>query len=244
MATSEWVHYQQRIDCTFDEGLFEAFAVSQLKGEFLMCRQPKRRCMAIAAAFASLSSMCALGADPQGFAITGFISPETVVHDPLTDTYLVSNVGGAPVNINHGFISRVSPDGTILDLRWIEDGAKGVTLHGPKGICLYGTELYVADVDTLRVFNRFTGAPLRSIPIPDPFANPAPPLGAPGALFLNHVVVADDGTAYISDQLNKRDLQGGSNRTCFAARIRTSPWKSGRADARRRRTHVGNVLRP
>ena len=52
----------------------------------------------------------------------------------------------------------------------------------------------MADVDTLRIFNRRTGAPIRSIPIPNPFA--------PAALFLNHVVVTNRGTVYISDQLN------------------------------------------
>lgn len=167
-----------------------------------MYRQPKLLCTAITAGVAFLLSASAMAADPQSFAITGFISPETVVHDPLTDLYLVSNVGGAPLTVNHGFISRVSPDGTVQDLRWIEDGVNGATLHGPKGLWLHRSELYVADVDTLRIFNRFTGAPVRNIPIPNPFADPAPPVGAFGALFLNHVVVANDGTAYISDQLN------------------------------------------
>jgi hypothetical protein len=194
--------YRTAIDLKLYEGIAGPFAVAQVKGEFLMYRQPKLLCIAIAAGLASLSSLSAIAADPQPFAVIGFISPETVIHDPLTDVYLVSNVGGAPVTVNHGFISRVSPDGTILDLRWIEDGVNGVTLHGPKGLWLHRSELYVADVDTLRIFNRFTGTPVRDIPIPDPFADPAPPVGAPGALFLNHVVVANDGTVYISDQLN------------------------------------------
>ena len=59
-------------------------------------------------------------------------------------------------------------------------------------------------MDTLRIFNRFTGAPIRDIPIPNPFAAPGttPGIGTAGALFLNHVVVSNDGTAYISNQLN------------------------------------------
>jgi hypothetical protein len=184
------------------EGIAGSFAVAQVKGEFVMYRQPKLLCIAIAAGLASLSSVSAIAADSQPFVVTGFISPETVIHDPLTDVYLVSNVGGAPVTVNQGFISRVSPDGTVLDVRWIADGVNGATLHGPKGLWLHRSELHVADVDTLRIFNRFTGAPVRDIPIPNPFADPAPPLGAPGALFLNHVVVANDGAAYISDQIN------------------------------------------
>jgi hypothetical protein len=159
---------------------------------------------AITVGLVFLSTLPSLAADPQPSSVSGFVSPETVIHDPLTDIYLVSNVGGPPVTVNHGFISRVSPDGTIQDLRWIQDGVNGATLHGPKGLCLHRSELYVADVDTLRIFNRFTGAPIRDVPIPNPFAAPGtgPSVGAPGALFLNHVVVTNDGTAYISDQLN------------------------------------------
>ena len=153
---------------------------------------------------ASLLTVCSLAADSDRITVSGFVSPETVIHDPLTDLYLVSNVGGSPVIVNHGFISRVSPDGTVRDLRWIQDGVNGATLHGPKGLWLHRNELYVADVDTLRIFNRFTGAPIRDVPMPNPFAAPGttPPVATPGALFLNHVVVANDGTAYISDQLN------------------------------------------
>jgi len=143
---------------------------------------------------ASLLAASALAADQPVTVVSGFISPETVIHDSQSDVYLVSNVGGSPVTVNHGFISRVSPDGTVLDLRWIQDGVNGVTLHGPKGLWLHRSELYVADVDTLRIFNRHTGAPVRNVAIPNPFA--------PAALFLNHVVVANNGTAYISDQLN------------------------------------------
>jgi hypothetical protein len=139
--------------------------------------------------------------------ISGFVSPETVVHDELTDLYLVSNVGGSPVAVNHGFISRVNPDGSVLDLRWIQDGVGGVTLHGPKGMWLQGRDLFVADVDTLRVFNRFTGAPERDVPIPNPFA--------PATLFLNHIVGTREGVLYISDQINsaifKVDREGNAS---------------------------------
>lgn len=122
--------------------------------------------------------------------VSGFISPESVIHDLRSDLYLISNVGGSPLTANHGFISRVSPDGGVADLRWIQDGVNGVTLHGPEGLWLYHNELYVADVDTLRIFNRHTGGPIRNVPIPNPFA--------PSALFLNHVIVADSGTVAAS----------------------------------------------
>jgi hypothetical protein len=151
-------------------------------------------CGSASLGFAAVLAASASAADLPVKVISGFVSPESVIHDLDTDEYLVSNVGGPPVVENHGFISRVSPAGTILDLRWIQDGVNGVTLHGPKGLSLHRNELYVADVDTLRIVNRHTGAPIRSIPIRNPFA--------PAALFLNHVVVTNSGKAYISDQLN------------------------------------------
>jgi sugar lactone lactonase YvrE len=128
--------------------------------------------------------------------VAGFKTPESVVHDPIMDEYLVSNIGpGNPGALDHnGFISRVRPDGTIVQLEWIQDGVNGVTLNGPKGIWLFNDALYVADIDTLRIFDRFTGTPRRSIPFPNPFA--------PNALFLNDVVVTQDGTAYVTDNAN------------------------------------------
>ena len=148
----------------------------------------------VAVAVVLVSAVAVPAAESGPIMVSGFVSPETVVHDEQLDVYLVSNVGGSPIAVNHGFVSRVSPDGTVLDLRWIQDGVRGVTLHGPKGMWLHGRNLYVADVDTLRVFNRVTGAPERDIPIPNPFA-PAP-------LFLNHIVGSPDGALYISDQIN------------------------------------------
>ena len=121
--------------------------------------------------------------------ISGFSTPESVIHDPIQDVYFVSNVGpGGPGDIDHnGFISRVSPNGQILQLGWISG------LNRPKGLWLSGNRLYVADVDTLRTFDRFTGAAVSAISIPNPFSQP---------LFLNDVVVAPDGTAYVTDDLN------------------------------------------
>jgi hypothetical protein len=60
---------------------------------------------------AAVLTATASSADLPVKVISGFVSPESVIHDPDTDEYLVSNVGGPPVVVNRGFISRVSPDG-------------------------------------------------------------------------------------------------------------------------------------
>jgi hypothetical protein len=153
-----------------------------------------------AVALATLSFAPRLSAQSDRLVVSGFEHPESIVHDTLLDLYLVSNVGslppsGFPGALDHnGYISRVTPEGVILELKWIQDGVNGVTLNSPKGIWLYRRALYVADVDTLRVFDRFTGAPLRNVAMPNPFA--------PSSLFLNDVVVDNDGAAYLTDNLN------------------------------------------
>jgi hypothetical protein len=51
----------------------------------------------------------------------GFKTPESILHDAVGDVYLVSNINGTPsAKDNNGFISRVSPDGKVQTLKWIE----------------------------------------------------------------------------------------------------------------------------
>lgn len=122
-----------------------------------------------------------------GIIVTGFSGPESVVHDARADIYLVSNINGEALAADdNGFISQVSPDGTILDLKWIDGESEAVTLHSPKGLALYGDTLLVVDIDVVRLFDRSTGAPVGEWPVD-------------GATFLNDVAVGSDGTIYVSD---------------------------------------------
>ena len=44
-------------------------------------------------------------------------TPESALHGPEADVYLVSNINGGPGDRNdNGFISRLSADGQVLDL--------------------------------------------------------------------------------------------------------------------------------
>jgi hypothetical protein len=122
-----------------------------------------------------------------GVTVDGFSEPESALHDPAADVYLVSNINGpVAAEDGNGFISRVSPAGEILDLRWIDGATDGVTLHAPKGMGLLGDTLIVADIDHVRLFDRVSGEPIDNWAVD-------------GATFLNDVAVSPGGTTYVSD---------------------------------------------
>jgi sugar lactone lactonase YvrE len=93
---------------------------------------------------------------------TGFNQPEAVRYDPDQDMYFVSSWGNgeADAKDNNGFISRMTPDGKIEQLRFIAGGTSGVTLNAPRGMTIVGDTLWVVDADAVRGFNRRTGAPI------------------------------------------------------------------------------------
>ena len=117
----------------------------------------------------------------------GFATPESVLHEPVSDVYLVSNINGSPTDVDgNGFISRLAPDGAVLELKWIDGEAEGVTLDAPKGTAVIGDTLYVADITHVRFFHRETGEPQGEIEIP-------------GATFVNDLAAGRDGSLMVSD---------------------------------------------
>lgn len=117
----------------------------------------------------------------------GIATPESVLYDAETDTYLVSNINGAPLDKdNNGYIAEFSPDGAVVNAKLIEGGKNKVTLNAPKGSAIKDGVLYVADIDTVRMFDRKTGAPKGEVALK-------------GATFANDVAIAEDGTVYVSD---------------------------------------------
>lgn len=117
----------------------------------------------------------------------GLLAPESILHDAESDTYLVANVNGKPLDTDrNGFISKIRPDGTIVELKWIDGAKPGTSLDAPKGMALRGDTLYVADITWIRLFDRKTGAAKGK-------------LAVPGASFLNDVTVDADGVVYVSD---------------------------------------------
>jgi len=126
----------------------------------------------------------------------GFKTPESVYYDETNDLYLVSNINGSPTAVdNNGFISKVSPDGSVTALTWIAGGQNDVALNAPKGMGVKDNILYVTDINTVRMFDMATGAPKGEV-------------GIEGATFLNDIAVGPTGTIYVSDSGLKSDEKG------------------------------------
>jgi streptogramin lyase len=113
--------------------------------------------------------------------VGGFLTPESVKWDAAQDVYFVSNINGAPnAKDGNGYITRLGPAGMVMDSAFI----KG--LNAPKGMALVHDTLWVADIDQVRAFDARTGAPVAT-------------LAVPGAIFLNDIVAAPDGSLYVTD---------------------------------------------
>lgn len=108
-----------------------------------------------------------------------FSMPESAVMGLEGQWIYVSNVNHYAKD-NNGFISRVSLDGSTLNLRW----ATG--LHSPTGLSIFKDSLFVADYDALVEVALSDGQILNRYPAPD--ATPT----------LNDTVVAPDGTVYVT----------------------------------------------
>jgi sugar lactone lactonase YvrE len=111
----------------------------------------------------------------------GLLVPESVLYDKNGNILYVSSINGTPTEKNgKGFVSKVSLDGKILDLKW----ATG--LDAPKGSAIYKGKFYVSDIDRLVEFDLKTGAFKAAYP-------------AKGARFLNDVAADRDGNIYVTD---------------------------------------------
>ncbi|HEY7860646.1 MAG TPA: SMP-30/gluconolactonase/LRE family protein [Gemmatimonadaceae bacterium] len=121
--------------------------------------------------------------------IDNLSAPEALSFDPAQNVYFISNVNGTPgVKDGNGFISRVTADGVMDSLHFIQGGRDSVTLDGPMGSRVQGDTLWVLDVDKLRGFNTHTGAPTTVVDF------------APyNAHFLNDLAIDSTGEFYITD---------------------------------------------
>ena len=119
--------------------------------------------------------------------VTGFSGPEAVRYDPEQDLYFVSNFNGDAAGDANGFVSTVLPDGTIESLQFIT-GSEERPLHGPRGMYITNSTLWVADADGVHGFNTESGELEEFIDFTSL---------EPG--FLNDIVEGADGNLYVTD---------------------------------------------
>jgi sugar lactone lactonase YvrE len=143
----------------------------------------------------------------------GFATPECVLYDAADDVYFVSNIQGKPTEEDgNGFISRVHPDDKEQkEMNFIPKasaaggapeaapkvGAKVVEakLNAPKGLALVGNDLWVADINVVRIFDKKTGSAKAVVAIE-------------GSTFLNDLASDEKGNVYVSDSGLKLGASG------------------------------------
>ena len=114
--------------------------------------------------------------------LTGdFSAPESAYYDAASNAVFVSSINGQILEKDgNGYISRLTPDGKVVNAKW----ATG--LNGPKGLRSVRGTLWVADIDEVVSIDIASGRITSRVKVD-------------GATFLNDLATAPDGTVYVSD---------------------------------------------
>ncbi len=117
-----------------------------------------------------------------------FRIPESVKYDSDNDRIYVANINGrATRKDGNGFISMVTPEGEVMELKWV-DG-----LDAPKGMGIWGGKLYVTNIDEVVEIDISEGKIKERYP-------------AAGARFLNDIDIDSEGNVYISDSSGENSV--------------------------------------
>lgn len=116
---------------------------------------------------------------------TVMTTAESTLYDADNDVIYVSNINGNhSVKDGNGFISKMRPDGTIIQLQW----ATG--LNAPKGMAILNDKLYVTDIDELVEINIADSTISNRFPVE-------------GAAFLNDAATDGDKVYFSDSQTGK-----------------------------------------
>jgi sugar lactone lactonase YvrE len=135
--------------------------------------------------FLAIQTALGFADEPSNFRwrVEGFAQPESAVYDGARNQIIVSNIHGSPTDRDGiGYLSRLSVDGSVLNLRWVEG------MDAPKGIAVSGHRLFVADIDRMHIVDLRNGAVLETLEVEH-------------AKFLNDVAADTEGRIYVSDML-------------------------------------------
>jgi sugar lactone lactonase YvrE len=131
----------------------------------------------------------------------GFKTPESIEYYPAEDVYLVSNINGDGLSANgNGFISKIKPDGSVTNLKWLDGTKQNVLLNAPKGLAIQGNLLYVADINQVHIFELPSGKQRKSITIKN-------------STFLNGITPGSGDFVYVTDS----DLTPENNTEAYSS---------------------------
>ncbi len=117
----------------------------------------------------------------------GLSGPEAVRYDPELDVFFVSNFNGEPAGDSNGFVSKMSPDGDVLVVKFMV-GTEDRPFHGGRGMSIDQSGLWVVDAGGVHLFDRNSGEQLDFVDFSE-FE-----LG-----FLNDIVLGKDDALYVTD---------------------------------------------
>lgn len=163
-------------------------------------------------AFWSLTTM----ANPETSKImvseVGFATPESVEYYAAEDVYLVTNINGSPFDADdNGFISKLTPEGKVIELKWIDGANDDTELHAPKGMTVVNNKLFVTDITQIRVFELPSGKQLPSIDVK-------------GSSFLNGITAGDNDSVYVTDTGMKPGFKSSGTDAIYKV------WANGKVD--------------
>lgn len=166
------------------------------------------------------------------FSVEGFDGPEAVRYDEELDVYFVSCFVGETSGDANGYVSKVSSDGKILDLKFMT-GTQEHPFDAGRGMYITGDTLWVADHAGVHYFNKNDGSHLGFVDFSGFETG-----------FINDITQATDGTLYVTDtgqrslfrinealevELVKSDLPVMPNgiTTLPSGELAIAPWQDG-----------------
>jgi hypothetical protein len=111
-----------------------------------------------------------------------FLTPETVLYHPGMDVLYVSNYDayGRAIPMGGQFVSKVSPDGTVIELMWAEG------LRMPTGMAIWENSLFVVERSGVAEVSLDNGQVWTRLEMDAP-------------VFPNDIAIDDSGRIYVSD---------------------------------------------
>ena len=96
--------------------------------------------------------------------LSNFETPESMQVDVETGAYYISNINGDKLaKDGNGYISKITANGNTVIEKFIGGKPENPLLHAPKGLAILGKDIFVTDIDTVKVFDTKSRKLLRTM---------------------------------------------------------------------------------